>query len=69
MADKCARCQKSVFPAEKPIKIVGATFHEACFRCELLKFCGLILCHLSPIPDGVFGFCCSLGERVFSTFL
>eukprot|EP00048_Salpingoeca_helianthica_P014317 m.221108 g.221108 ORF g.221108 m.221108 type:complete len:67 (+) comp15720_c0_seq1:77-277(+) len=34
MSDKCTRCQKSVFPAEKPVKIVGAVFHESCFRCK-----------------------------------
>eukprot|EP00054_Salpingoeca_dolichothecata_P008451 m.48080 g.48080 ORF g.48080 m.48080 type:complete len:282 (+) comp17741_c0_seq1:552-1397(+) len=37
MADKCARCGKSVYAADNPMRVAGVVFHGACFKC---KECG-----------------------------
>jgi hypothetical protein len=34
--DKCPRCQKTVYPAEK-LSACSASWHKACFKCKTCK--------------------------------
>lgn len=42
--DKCPRCQKTVYPAEK-LAACSASWHKGCFKC---KTCKIILHLLNP---------------------
>ena len=34
MADKCQRCNKSVYANDQPCKVNGIVFHGMCFKCK-----------------------------------
>ena len=34
--DKCPRCQKTVYPAEK-LSACSAAWHKGCFKCKTCK--------------------------------
>lgn len=40
MSDTCTRCQKAIFAAEKPTRVVGGIYHEACFKCKFFFLFG-----------------------------
>jgi len=37
MSDNCTRCSGAIFAAEKPVRVPGCIFHDACFKCKKLS--------------------------------
>jgi len=34
MSDSCGRCGKAIYAAEKPTRVPGNVYHDACFKCK-----------------------------------
>jgi cysteine/glycine-rich protein len=42
--DKCPRCQKTVYPAEK-LGACSASWHKGCFKCKTCKIILFLFIH------------------------
>ena len=49
-SDKCAKCEKSVFPNDPQITFDGAKFHKPCAKCADCS-CQITLSNFTKAPD------------------